>query len=185
VLASTAALSAVSTEATAESRLEELLAGITQHWASVEFTVVAYRDSKDVYMFGSVDDVQAALEDSFVKLSTISASRYVAGISADVQRVEGQLRDFSSTLDSWVQARFILLLVCCTSKTTCCNCQLESQRRMHPKSAQRQDSTTNTLPCFTDLLMMLFIGTKSLDSPRACIWRAGHTAAAPSRVPCI
>jgi len=47
--------------------------------------------------------LQVALEDSLVTMSTILASRFVAGIRAEVEKVERQLSTFSDTLDQWVQ----------------------------------------------------------------------------------
>lgn len=47
--------------------------------------------------------MQVALEDSLVTMSTILASRFVAGIRAEVEKVEKQLNMFSDTLDQWVQ----------------------------------------------------------------------------------
>lgn len=52
------ALLTISTEATQESALEELLAKVTSKWASIEFTVMAYKDSKDVFILGAIDDIQ-------------------------------------------------------------------------------------------------------------------------------
>lgn len=49
--------------------------------------------------------LQVALEDSLVTMSTILASRFVAGIRPEVERVEKQLNVFSDTLDQWVQVR--------------------------------------------------------------------------------
>lgn len=44
----------------------------------------------------------ASLEDSMVTMGTISSSRYVTGIRAEVDRVENQLNHFSETLDEWL-----------------------------------------------------------------------------------
>lgn len=49
--------------------------------------------------------LQTALEDSLVTMSTILASRFVAGIRPEVEKVERQLNTFSDTLDQWVQVR--------------------------------------------------------------------------------
>jgi hypothetical protein len=49
-------------------------------WRGIEFVVKPYKDMKDVYTLGSLDEVLQALEDSKVTLSTILASRYVGGI---------------------------------------------------------------------------------------------------------
>ncbi|GBG58665.1 hypothetical protein CBR_g66 [Chara braunii] len=64
----------ISVEATQEGALEELLRKVQTKWADIEFTVKLYKESKDVYILGSVEDVIMALEDSMVTMSTITAS---------------------------------------------------------------------------------------------------------------
>lgn len=49
---------AISTEATQEAALEELLAKVTAKWAGIEFCVIPYKDSKDVYILGALDEIQ-------------------------------------------------------------------------------------------------------------------------------
>lgn len=51
-------ISTISTEATQEATLEELLANVVSKWASIEFNIVPYKDSKDVFIMGSTDDIQ-------------------------------------------------------------------------------------------------------------------------------
>jgi hypothetical protein len=48
----------ISTEATQEAALEDLLAKVVTKWATIELAVVPYKDSKDVYILGSIDNVQ-------------------------------------------------------------------------------------------------------------------------------
>lgn len=57
---------------------------------------------------------QVALEDSVVTMSTILASRFVAGIRPEVEKVEKQLNVFSDTLDQWVQVRGRVASECST-----------------------------------------------------------------------
>lgn len=58
----------ISTEATQEAALEQLLNKVLAKWNGVEFTVNAYKDLKDCFILGGVDDVTAALEDSMVTM---------------------------------------------------------------------------------------------------------------------
>jgi hypothetical protein len=55
------AIIATSTEATQEATLEELLAKVVAKWAAIELSVIPYKDSKDVYILGSIDNIQASL----------------------------------------------------------------------------------------------------------------------------
>lgn len=52
------AIIATSTEATQEASLEDLLAKVVAKWATMELTVIPYKDSKDVYILGSLDNIQ-------------------------------------------------------------------------------------------------------------------------------
>lgn len=52
------AIIATSTEATQEASLEDLLAKVVAKWANIELSVIPYKDSKDVYILGSIDNIQ-------------------------------------------------------------------------------------------------------------------------------
>ena len=67
---------AVSLEASQELALEDLLGKMSAKWNTLEFTVLPFKDVKDAFILGSVEEVTAALEDSLVTMSTILASRY-------------------------------------------------------------------------------------------------------------
>lgn len=64
----------------------------------MEFLVIPHKDSKDVFILGSLEDVQAVLDESNINISTIASSRHVGPIK---QRVEEWIRNldiFSRTL---------------------------------------------------------------------------------------
>ena len=67
----------LSVEASQEAALEDLLDHISSKWNSIDFSLIPFKDVKDAYILGSVEDVTAALEDSMVTMSTILASRQV------------------------------------------------------------------------------------------------------------
>lgn len=67
----------LSMEASQEAALEDLLDNISSKWSSIDLTVVPFKDVKDAFILGSVEDVTAALEDTMVTMSTILASRQV------------------------------------------------------------------------------------------------------------
>lgn len=50
----------ISTEATQESLLEELLQKIRNQWASAEFVCLPFKEQKEVYILGGVDEIQVA-----------------------------------------------------------------------------------------------------------------------------
>ncbi|KAI8818687.1 dynein heavy chain and region D6 of dynein motor-domain-containing protein [Fimicolochytrium jonesii] len=95
-------ISNVSSQAGSEAALEEMLGKVVKTWNEVEFVVAAYRDAKDVFILGSVEDVQTLLEDSQVTIATIKSSRFIGPIRAEVERWDKQLSLFTETLDAWL-----------------------------------------------------------------------------------
>ncbi|WIA37814.1 hypothetical protein OEZ86_014676 [Tetradesmus obliquus] len=95
-------LAVISGEATQEAALEALLAQVADKWRAVEFSVRRFKDLKEVYILGEVDDVMQVLEDSKITMAMIQASRYVAGIKSEVDRLDKQLQLFSQTLEAWL-----------------------------------------------------------------------------------
>ncbi|CAM9594527.1 unnamed protein product [Heterosigma akashiwo] len=103
------------TSAVQEAVLEEMLAKITNLWASLEFEVKPYKDVKDLYILGDTSDVVAGLDDSLVTINTILGSRrgrrrrrppalplYVKGIRGTVDSWRSRLVLFQETLDEWL-----------------------------------------------------------------------------------
>ncbi|PNH01405.1 Dynein heavy chain 6, axonemal, partial [Tetrabaena socialis] len=108
LLAAREAVTLISTEATQEAALEAMLDKVTDKWRHVELVLKPYKALKETYVMGGVappHEVLAVLEDSAVIMATIAASRYVAGIRAEVERLERQLRLFGDTLDEWLDCQ--------------------------------------------------------------------------------
>uniref|UniRef100_A0A0G4I0U0 Uncharacterized protein n=1 Tax=Chromera velia CCMP2878 TaxID=1169474 RepID=A0A0G4I0U0_9ALVE len=95
----------ISTKASAESSLEEMLKKISDTWATLPLQVNSYKDSKEIFILGAVDDVTAALEESLVTISTIAGSRYVGPIRESVEKLQRQLLVFQETLDEWLSVQ--------------------------------------------------------------------------------
>jgi len=95
----------ISTEATQEAHLLALLNKVSDRWNSVDFDVRPYKESKNDYILGSVEDIMATLEDSMMTMMTITSSRFVAGIREQVDSMEAKLRVFSETLDQWLEVQ--------------------------------------------------------------------------------
>ncbi|KAJ3415371.1 Dynein heavy chain 6, axonemal, partial [Chytridiales sp. JEL 0842] len=92
----------VASQASSEAALEEMLTKVVKIWNEVEFVVITYRDAKDVFILGSVEDVQTLLEDSQVTIATIKGSRFIGPIKSEVERWDKQLVLFSETLEAWM-----------------------------------------------------------------------------------
>lgn len=69
-------LAAISVEASQEAALEQSLLKIIQKWSETEFTLSNYKETKDMYILASIEDITTLLEDSLLTMSTIASSRY-------------------------------------------------------------------------------------------------------------
>jgi dynein heavy chain len=92
----------VSGKATAEKALEEMLDKVKSTWKDMELEVKPYKDSKDLFVLGSVEEITIALEDSLVNISTIAGSRFVGPIREEVEEWQKNLILFQETLDEWL-----------------------------------------------------------------------------------
>jgi dynein heavy chain len=95
----------ISSQASSEATVEEMLLKVSTSWGETDFTVLPYRDYKDVYILGGVDDIQTQLEDSQVMIATIKGSRFIGPIKSDVERWDKQLTLFAETLDAWLSCQ--------------------------------------------------------------------------------
>ena len=78
-------LNDISSTATNERNLEIMLEKLVKVWRKLEFNVIPYKDKKNVYILGSVDDITTALDDSLVTISTLLGSRYIGPIKPQVE----------------------------------------------------------------------------------------------------
>ena len=66
----------------------------------MEFIVLPYKDSKDVFILGGTDDIQVLLDDSNINIQTIASSRHVGPIKNRVEEWVRNLELFGKTLVS-------------------------------------------------------------------------------------
>ena len=95
----------ISGQASSEANLANMLQMVEDVWKKTEFFVLNHRDSKDVFILGGTEDVQIALDDSLVQISTILGSRHVGPIKPKVEDMHNQLILFSETLDAWLDCQ--------------------------------------------------------------------------------
>ncbi|XP_044766447.1 dynein axonemal heavy chain 6 [Coccinella septempunctata] len=98
-------LQEVSGQASSEAGLESLLKKVEEAWKTLEFVVVPHKDSKDIYILGTTEEVQATLDESNININTISASRHVGPIKSRVDEWAKFLERFSKTLDEWMMCQ--------------------------------------------------------------------------------
>ncbi|XP_050294811.1 dynein axonemal heavy chain 6 [Anthonomus grandis grandis] len=95
----------ISGQASSEAGLEALLKKVEESWKSLEFIVLSHKDSKDVFILGSLEDVQAVLDESNINITTIASSRHVGPIKNRVEEWQRNLDLFSHTLDEWMMCQ--------------------------------------------------------------------------------
>lgn len=86
--------------ASSEAGLEAMLKKVEDAWKSLDFNVLPHKEAKDVFVLGSLEEVQTALDDSNISIQTIAASRHVAPIKPRVDDWLKRLELFGKTLVS-------------------------------------------------------------------------------------
>lgn len=67
-------------------------------WKVLELPVLQYKDTKDIFMLGSLEDVQAAIDESTMLIGIILSSRNCTSIKSRVEEWERIMDQFSKTL---------------------------------------------------------------------------------------
>lgn len=71
---------------------------VEDSWKALEYIVIPHKESKDVYILGTLEDVQAVLDESNINVNTIASSRHVGPIKQRVDEWMKNLDMFSKTL---------------------------------------------------------------------------------------
>eukprot|EP01064_Diplonema_japonicum_P033482 TRINITY_DN6608_c3_g1_i1.p1 TRINITY_DN6608_c3_g1~~TRINITY_DN6608_c3_g1_i1.p1 ORF type:complete len:4220 (+),score=898.37 TRINITY_DN6608_c3_g1_i1:135-12794(+) len=99
-------IQAISNQATQEQQLDEMLGTVQKRWQGVEFIVNPYKEQKDTYVLGSVEDIMTHLEDSSVVIATIASNRFcTGGLRRRVEVWENDMKYMSETLDRWLEVQ--------------------------------------------------------------------------------
>nr|CCA18662.1 hypothetical protein ALNC14_048050 [Albugo laibachii Nc14] len=92
----------ISVTAQHEAILEDMLRKVSTIWAETEFEIKNYKDSKDHFILGSMEEITTKMDDSTVAISTILGSRYIGGIQAEVESWKKKLTALQELLDVWL-----------------------------------------------------------------------------------
>jgi dynein heavy chain, axonemal len=99
-------IATVSTKAISEDALVQLFqTKVINVWKKLEFEVKPYKDTRDYFILGGLDEIQAALDESLVQVNTILGSRYCGPIREEVNHYQKQLLLLSDTLDAWLMVQ--------------------------------------------------------------------------------
>lgn len=88
----------IAAAASSEAGLEIMLKKVEDTWKTMEFSVMPHKDSKDLFVLGSLEEIQTALDESNINIQTIAASRHVGPIKPRVEEWSKQLELFANTL---------------------------------------------------------------------------------------
>ncbi|CAK9798189.1 Dynein axonemal heavy chain 6 [Anthophora quadrimaculata] len=91
----------VAAAASSEANLENMLQKVVDTWENLKFIIIPYKEGKDVFILGSLEEIQTAMDESNINLQTINASRHVGPIRPVVQEWIEKLDLFITTLDAW------------------------------------------------------------------------------------
>ena len=75
-----------------------MLKKVEESWKTLDFIVLKHKDAKDVFVLGSVEEVQTTLDDSNISIQTIAASKHVAPIKPRVDDWVKRVDLFAKTL---------------------------------------------------------------------------------------
>lgn len=67
-------------------------------WKTLEFIVFPHKETKDVYIMGTLEEVQQVYDDSNITINTIVNSRHVGPIKSRVEDWVKKLDHFNKTL---------------------------------------------------------------------------------------
>jgi dynein heavy chain, axonemal len=84
-------LARIAGEASAEGQLEVSLNAVLELWAAQEFTLVNYHGSRESLILGDLSEVEAALDESLMELTTLLGSRYITHLRGAVEACQARL----------------------------------------------------------------------------------------------
>ncbi|KAK9295362.1 hypothetical protein QLX08_010308 [Tetragonisca angustula] len=91
----------VAAAASSEANLENMLKKVIDTWENLKFIIVPYKEGKDVFIIGTLEEIQIAIDESNINLQTINASRHVRFIQPLVEEWVQKLDLFTVTLEEW------------------------------------------------------------------------------------
>lgn len=75
----------VSGQASSEATLEAMLKKVEDSWKIVDLNIIPYKDSKDLFILGSLEEVQLTHEEATMTLNTLITSKHVGMIKRRVE----------------------------------------------------------------------------------------------------
>lgn len=77
-------LEEISSSASSETGLELMIKKVEDSWKSLDFVILRHKEAKDVFILGSLEEIQATLDDSNITIQTVQASKHVGPVKTQV-----------------------------------------------------------------------------------------------------
>ena len=71
--------------------IQQSISAVKERWEATLFSIAPYRESKDRYILGDIEDLMTQLEDDQMAVSTMMGSKFVAVIRDEVEPWEKKL----------------------------------------------------------------------------------------------
>ncbi|OWZ16518.1 Dynein heavy chain [Phytophthora megakarya] len=95
----------ITTEATQERLLKDILTKIIVLWDHLEFDVKAYKESRDYYVLVLLENIYTILEESLVSMTAVLSSKFIAPIQDLAIMWHKRLLLFQETFDAWIECQ--------------------------------------------------------------------------------
>ena len=96
------AIEEISSKASGEAQIDANIESIAKKWTELTFTVNNYREAKDKFVIGTVEEIVSTLDDHQVSVQTMLGTRFVSEIRDKVEEWEKKLVLISDILDEWL-----------------------------------------------------------------------------------
>lgn len=98
-------VSNVSAMASGEADLIKMLDQIEAIWNDLELSTKQYRDYRNTFILGSVEEIMQFLEDHQVQVQTMLASPYVASVKSRVEQWDQDLQYINELIEEWLNCQ--------------------------------------------------------------------------------
>ncbi|XP_025191999.1 LOW QUALITY PROTEIN: dynein heavy chain 6, axonemal-like [Melanaphis sacchari] len=95
----------VSGQASSEATLEAILKKIEDSWKIVDLIVLPYKNTHDIFILGSLEEVQLTLEEANINLNTLISSKHVVMIRSRVEEWINSMNIMNDVLNEWIMCQ--------------------------------------------------------------------------------
>ena len=98
-------IQAVQVQAAQEASLKSQLSTVKSIWEDMEIDVQPYKDHKEMYILGDIEELLGTLDESCATISTIAGNRYVAVIRDEVNKWKEMLNTMQDIMEEWINCQ--------------------------------------------------------------------------------